>query len=121
MTSIPSFQAVVWVDHQNAQIMRFDADHVDVTKVSAHSHHTRQHASKVRTEHEFFGEICNEIAEVKAVLITGSTTGLSDFRHYVNKHYPQMISGIVGWEKVDGPTEGQLVAFARKYFTQHNL
>lgn len=45
------FHAVVWVDHQTAQVLQFDAEHVEASKVKAHVHHTAQHASGVRTDH----------------------------------------------------------------------
>ncbi len=48
------FHAVVWIDHQSAQVLQFDAEHVQASKVKAHSHHTPQHGSEVRTQHEFF-------------------------------------------------------------------
>jgi hypothetical protein len=34
------FHAVVWIDHQTAQVLQFDAEHVQAQKVKAHSHHT---------------------------------------------------------------------------------
>jgi hypothetical protein len=110
--------AVVWLDHHSAQLLQFDADHVQTQKVKAHSHHTRQHGSGVRTEHEFFGELCDTLDGVTEVLVTGSRTPQADFRHYVDKHCPALVPRIIGWETVDHPSEGQLLAFARKYFTR---
>lgn len=110
------FHAVVWIDHHEAKVVQFDAEQVQVQKVQAHRHDTRQHGSGVRTEHDFFGEVCDELAGVSQVVVTGSRTALSDFRHYVDKHRLVVSQQIVGWETVDHPTEGQLVAFARKYF-----
>lgn len=114
------FHAVLYIDHQNAQVLQFDEEHVRSQKVKAHSHHTRQHGSQVRTEHEFFAEVCDQLGEVKEVLVAGAHTAQADFRHYVEKHRPHVLPLIVGWETVDHPTEGQLVAFARKYFLAHD-
>ena len=74
------FHAVTWIDHQSAQVLKFDADEVRIQNVKTHTHHTRQHGSGVRTEHEFF----------------------------------------VGWEPEDHPTEGQLLALARKHFIKYD-
>ena len=63
------FHAVVWTDHQSAQVLQFDPEQVKVHKVKAHSHPTAQHGSQVRSEHEFFGELCDSldgIAEAEA-------------------------------------------------------
>ena len=50
-----SFHAVAHIDHESAQILQFDAEYVQSQKVKTHTHHTRQHGSDVRSEHEFFG------------------------------------------------------------------
>ena len=110
------FHAVVSISHVSAQVLQFDAEHVEVQKVQAHTHDTRQHKSQVRTEHEFFAEVCDALSEVREVLVTGSSTALSDFRHYVEKHRTPVALQIVGWENVDHRTDAQLVALARKFF-----
>jgi hypothetical protein len=70
----------------------------------------------VRTQHEFFGEVCQALDGIAEVLVTGSHTAIADFRHYADKHRPQTATRIVGYEVVDHPSENQLVALARKYF-----
>lgn len=113
-----TFHAVVWLDHQNAQVLQFDAEHVQAHKIKASHHYTRQHGSAVRSEHEFFGQVCDALAGIGEVLVTGSTTVLADFDHYVGKHRSAMAGRIVGRETVDHPTDPQLVALARKYFVK---
>ncbi|MEO8362465.1 MAG: hypothetical protein ABI672_20735 [Vicinamibacteria bacterium] len=115
-----TYHATVWLDHQTAQILQFDSEHVESQKVKARTDHTRQHGSTVRTEHEFFGEVCTALTGVAEILVTGSHTAQTDFRHYVEKHRPQLTPHIVGWETVDHPTEGQLLAMGRKYFVKHD-
>ena len=113
------FHAVVWIDHQSAQVLQFDAEEVLAQKVRAHTHPTAQHGSTVRSEHEFFGEVCNALDGIAEVMVTGSHTAIADFRHYVEKHQPQTAPRIVAYEVVDHPSENQLVALARKYFLEH--
>jgi stalled ribosome rescue protein Dom34 len=117
---MPHSHAVVRIDHQKAEVLQFDAEHLQAQTVKAHSDHTRQHGSGVRTEHEFFGEVCDALAGIGEVLITGPHTAQADFRRYVDKHRPAVAGQIVGWETVDHPSEGQLVALARKYFLAHD-
>jgi len=61
---MPLFHAVVWTDHQNAQVLQFDAEHVVAGKIKTHSYHTAQHGSAVRSEHEFFGHVCDALVGV---------------------------------------------------------
>jgi stalled ribosome rescue protein Dom34 len=110
------FHAVLWIDHHSAQLLQFDAEHVQASKIKAHTHHTRQHGSTVRTEHEFFGAVCDALPGIQEVLVAGSHQALADFKHYVEKHRAAVGKQIVGYETVDHPSENQLVAFARKYF-----
>jgi hypothetical protein len=112
------FHAVVWTDHQSAQVLQFDSEHVEVHKVKAHSHPTAQHRSGVRTEHEFFGALCDSLEGITEVLVTGSHTAIADLRHYLDKHRPHTAAHVVGYEVVDHPTEKQLVALARKFFLE---
>lgn len=114
------FHAVVWTDHHKAQVLQFDAEHVEAHKVKSQETRTRQHGSTVRSEHDFFSELCDAITGTPEVLITGSHTALADFKHYVGKHRPALSPHILGWEPVDHPTQGQLVAFARQYFLKRD-
>lgn len=115
-----TLHAVVWIDHHSAHILQFDRDHVQASRVQAHSHQTRQHGSAVRSEHEYFGGVCDALAGIHEVLMTGSHQAQADLRHYVEKHRPHLAQQIVGYETVDHPSENQLVALARKYFLKYD-
>ncbi len=114
------FHAVVWLDHHSANILQFDAEHVLAEKVKAHTHHTKQHGSAVRSEHEFFADVCDALAGIQEVLVVGSSTAQKDFQHYVEKHRATLLPSIVGYESVDHPSDKQLVALARQYFLKHD-
>ena len=117
---MPTIHAVVHVDHQSARVLQFDAEHVQSQKIKTHSHHTRQHGSAARSEHEFFGHVCDALAGIQEVLVVGSHTAQADFRHYADKHRPETARRIVGYETTDHPTENQLVAIARQYSLKYD-
>ncbi len=117
---MPSLHAVVHIDHQRAQVLQFDAEHVQSQKVKVHAHQTRQHGSAVRTGHEFFGQVCDALAGIQEVLVVGSHSGQADFRRYVDKHRPETARRIVAYETADHPTENQLVALAREFFLKYH-
>lgn len=118
---MPLFHAVVWTGHQSAQVIQFDAEQVLPQKLHSHSYDTAQHGSAVRSQHEFFGHVCDVLDGISQVLVTGSHTSIADFRHYADKHKPATAQHIIGYEIVDHPTDNQLVALARKAFDKHNL
>lgn len=115
-----TLHAVVFIDHTQAQVLQFDAEHVQAQKVKTHTHQTRQHGSAVRSEHEYFGQVCDALDGILEVLVTGSKTALADFKHYADKHRPEIAARIVGYETVDHPSENQLVALARRYFLKYD-
>ncbi|MET0517720.1 MAG: hypothetical protein ABW005_02685 [Burkholderiaceae bacterium] len=108
--------ALAWIDHQNAKILQFDAQDVEARKLRVHTHPTRQHGSGVRSEHEYFAAICDSLAPIGEVLVTGPRTAQSDFQHYVSKHRPALLPQIVGWEVADPASDAELVARGRRYF-----
>jgi stalled ribosome rescue protein Dom34 len=113
-------RVAVHIDHHKAEVLSLDADNVQIQKIKAHEHFTRQHGSEVRTEHEFFADVCKALAAGTDVLVVGSHTAQADFRHYVDKHQVGLAKNIVGWQTVDHPTEGQLLALVREFFIQHD-
>jgi len=117
---MPLFHAVVWLDHQQAKIHQFDQEKVETEKLKAHSHHTKQHGSAVRSEHEFYAEVCAALEGIKEILVVGSSTAQADFRHYVEKHRAALAPQVIGYEAVDHPSDKQLVAMARQYFLKYD-
>ncbi|RYF82868.1 MAG: hypothetical protein EOO29_05525 [Comamonadaceae bacterium] len=116
---MPLFHAVIWIDHHSAQVLQFDAAQVLAQQVREHNHSTRQHGSQVRTEHEFFGEVCAAAKGVPEVLVVGSHIALADFRHYVERHCAEMALRIVGWETAGRMSNAELVALARSWVREH--
>jgi len=114
------FHAVVWIDHHQAHIHEFDAEHALLRELRAHTRDTGQHHSEVRTQHEFFGQVCDALNDIPEMLVTGGHMAQADFKRYLEKHRPALASRIVGWETVDHPSDGQLVAAARKFFVAHD-
>ena len=114
---MPLSHAVAWISHHEAKVLQFSASVVFGESIREHVHYTRQHGSNVRSEHEFFAEACDALVGIKSVWVAGSHMAQADFRRYVDKHRPEMVRQIVGWETVNQPSEGQLIQMARKFFS----
>jgi stalled ribosome rescue protein Dom34 len=108
--------AVVMIDHNHAQVLQFDAEHLQSQKIKSHGQHTRQHGNVVRTEHEFFSEVCDALGGIAEIIVTGGHTAQADFKHYIGKHRPALMKQIAGWETINRPSEAQLLALAKKHF-----
>lgn len=112
--------AVIWMDHERARVLHLDSATEENRTIRAHHHYTRQHASGVRTEHEFFAQVCDALDGVSEVLVTASGQVQAAYRHYVGKHRPALEPRIAGWETVDHPSDAELIALAKKYFVRHD-
>lgn len=115
-TPMSHIHAVVWLDHQHAQVLKFNTDTVQAQTVKAHAHPTRQHGSAVRDGHAFFGAVCAALAGPTELLVTGGHTTQADFKHYLDQHRPALLPLVKGWQTVDHPSENQLLALARQFF-----
>ena len=115
---MPFSRAVVLIDRRSAQVLKFDAILAQTEKVKTHTHHTRQHSQNMRSEEDFFGEVCDELDGIAQVVVTGSDTAQYGFRHYMDQYCPAVKQQVVGWETANHPSEGQLLAFARKHFVK---
>jgi len=112
----------VWIDHQEAKIYHVDAANIDATSVHAPGRHVHRHPT-VTAEHNhpadlqhFWKDVVHALEGVEEILIVGPGTAKLQLIKYVHKHQPLLEPKIIGVETVDHPTDGQLVAYARKYF-----
>jgi hypothetical protein len=106
--------AVIHLTHQAAHAIEFDDESSRATNLAQHVHATRQHGSAVRSEHEYFGAVCDLLDEFPRAVVAGGHTILADFQHYLVKHRSRTVDRIAAYEVVDHPTDNQLVALARK-------
>lgn len=105
--------AVVHIDQRFARVLRFDRMQVQEKTVCADQQYTRRYGYVVRSEHEFFGDVCNEIDGVADVLLTGTRAAVTRFRSHVGKHRPRMAERLTGEAVIDHAGAGELLALAR--------
>jgi hypothetical protein len=116
---------VVWVDHREARIFHLDGLHgreISSESLSAPAQHLHRHESRV-AEHphpadalHFDAAIADALAGSEAILIVGPSTAKLELTRHLHKRAPAIEAKVVGVETVDHPTDGQIVAYARKYF-----
>lgn len=116
------YHAVVWIDHHEARIFHFDA--IDVDQLMLHPENPTMHihhkANTIGSGHEtlddkFLHEVTNAVADAGAILIAGPGTAKTELMNHIKRHDPKVLKNILGVETVDHPSDGQLVAQARKF------
>ena len=123
------YHAIVWIDHREARVFHFNVAEVDRIVLhpqnpTRHIHHKANsigsgHAAE---DHDFLQRVAEAIADAGAVLITGPANAKTELVKHIERHAPALNARIAGVETVDHPTDGELVANARKYFkTDHQM
>ena len=115
--------AVVWIDHREARVLEFNPTDEEERVLRPHDRiaHIHHHANTIGSGHaaedqKFLHQVAESLAGVKAVLVTGPANAKLELVKHIEKHDPQLAKIIAGVEALDHPTDGELVAHARRYF-----
>jgi stalled ribosome rescue protein Dom34 len=117
------YHALVWIDHREAKVFHFDAEHnKEVVVRNAHAHQNLHHKANsgdsghVSVDKEYLRRVVAELANAGAILIVGPGSAKTELRTFVQDSRPDVAAKIHGVEALDHPTEGQLLAYGRKFF-----
>jgi stalled ribosome rescue protein Dom34 len=114
---------IVWIDHEQARIFRFDA--TDVNSATIRSSHPHEHihhkansgdSGHVGVDKAFLRRVGEALSQAESILITGPASAKKELAAYLKRDQPSVASKIVGIEALDHPSDGELLAFARKFF-----
>ena len=126
--TIHHFHAVVWIDHHEARVFHFSPNDAEKRVLHPDNPHVHIHhkANSIGSGHagedqNFFEAVAKAIADAGAVLITGPANAKTELVKHISAHEPQLMKIITGIETVDHPSDGALVAHARKYFKTEDL
>ena len=115
--------AVVWIDHREARVLSFNPSDEEERVVRPHDPiaHIHHHANSIGSGHaaedqKFLHDVALALEGVKAALITGPANAKNELIKHIEQHDPQLAKIIAGVESLDHPTDGELVAHARRYF-----
>ena len=122
------YHAVIWIDHREARVFHFSPK--DVERLVVHPEHPTKHihhkansigSGHAAADHEYLKAVVESVADAGAVLITGPANAKTELIKHIHQHDPRMMKVIAGVETVDHPSDGALVAYARKYFKTADL
>ncbi|HMS81033.1 MAG TPA: translational machinery protein [Burkholderiaceae bacterium] len=115
--------AVVWLDHREAKVVDFSVDEKHVVNVHHKGGHRQVHhkAGSPGSGHsaddgQFYDAIVAALDDAQEVLVTGPGNAKVAFRDHVAKRHAALAKRVVGVETLDHPSEGELLAYARRYF-----
>lgn len=115
--------AVVWIDHQHATVIDFSVDDKHVAIVEREGGQRQVHrrsgtpgSGKPAPDHHFFDEVTAALGNAREILVVGPGSAKLEFRKDLDARHKAVAGRVVGVESADHPTEGELLAYARKYF-----
>jgi hypothetical protein len=117
--------AVVWIDHHEAKIFRFDTEvsqathHVIRDEASPpHLHHKANSigSGHVPVNHGYLEKVAVDISDAKAILIVGPSSAKHEFYKQLEQHHHDLLDLVVGVETLDHPGDGPLLAHAAQSF-----
>jgi stalled ribosome rescue protein Dom34 len=114
-----TFHAVVWMDHTQAHVLMFDKEHVEAQRIKARHQHTPKHGH-VGADKDFFKQIATTLDGVTEVLLTGPANAKIEFRDWCKHNAHAVDKSVVDVVNTDHPTDAQVVAMARQYFTKYD-
>jgi stalled ribosome rescue protein Dom34 len=117
------YHALVWIDHKEAHVMHISPDDVEKSVIHPHKPHHKLH-SRVGTlgsgrtpeSQEYFHQVLQALAGASEILVVGPAQAKLELIKHMHAHDLAMANKVLGVETVDHPSDGQLVAYARKYF-----
>ena len=117
------YHAVVWIDHHEARVFHFSSSAADVVVVhpdhpTRHIHHKANtigsgHASE---DQHFLQSVADALGDASAILITGPANEKTELVNHIARHAPALKAKIRGVEALDHPSDGEILALARKFF-----
>jgi stalled ribosome rescue protein Dom34 len=121
-----SLHAAVWIDHNEAKIFHVDDETLDADVIRPRKHLSRHPTQTAERSHpadeqHFFHEVAAAVESAREILVVGPGKAKLEFIKHVQKHDHALEPKIIGVETVDHPTDGQLVAFVRRYFRAADL
>jgi len=115
---------VIWLDHSEAHIITFTREAADKA-IIIHAPNRREHqhhkadtvgSGKAAEHPEYYNAIVEKVRDIREWLVVGPANAKLAFVKHVAKAHHALNDHLIGVETVDHPTDGQLLAHARKYF-----
>ena len=116
---------VVWLDHAEAHVIHFNRDASESELLKTHSTHPHLHAKsghlgsgRAAENAPYFDDIAAAVKDSSEILIIGPGSEKLELMKRLSKHHPQVAEKVLSVESVDHPSDGQILAYARKYFAK---
>jgi stalled ribosome rescue protein Dom34 len=121
------FHSIIWIDHHQAKVFRFNASDLERDVIRPHDPtvHLHHKANAVGSGHapvdkDFFRRVTESVSQAGAIMIVGPANAKAELAAFIAAHAPHLSARVSIVEAVDHPSDGELVALARKFFAAND-
>jgi hypothetical protein len=126
MPTVPSdaaghAHAIVWIDHREAHVVRFNADAADEkTVLAAHAaHHLHSKAGSASGTHAhgdpaFFRDVAVALKGVREFILGGPASAKAEFVKHLHREAPALVEALVAIKTMERVSDGELLAEGRR-------
>jgi len=122
-TMTEHFHFLVWIDHQIAKIINFNSEESNICFVRSgrgaqHLHHKANagDSGHVGIDTDFLKQVTHALQAAGAIMVTGPASAKNELVTYIHREHPELAKRLSGVAALDHPTDGELLAFGRKFF-----
>jgi stalled ribosome rescue protein Dom34 len=115
--------AIIWIDHAQARVIRFDRETSSTRVVHPHGGipHLHHKANSIDAGHlpedqDYLHAVAQVIAEVDSVLVTGPANAKLELLKHLERHDAQLAARVSAVQTSDHPTDGELLDLGRRHY-----
>lgn len=101
--------AALWLDHHAATLVYFGALE-EASETRHFKHPANDHLEA------FYRQLAGELKDAREILVMGPGQAKGEFVKYLKDHAPATAKAVMEVVAADHPSDGQILAQARKYF-----
>ena len=117
------YHALIWIDHHEARIFQFNETQSDRTTVHSSKPHQHLHhhanagdSGHAPIDHAFLERIAQAVMQAGAILITGPANAKKELASHIAARHPDLYQRISAIQTLDHPSDGEMLALARRFF-----
>ena len=116
---------VVWVTSDEVKVMTMGEDKPEIYRKHGVRHFQeslgRNHTKAQDDTEHFMHEVAKHLeTEPARILLVGPAQAKTRLKNHIELEHPKVAKNVVGVETMDKATDGQILHFARDFFTKLN-
>lgn len=117
------YHALVWLDHRVAKVFHFNEEHSDRETVNSNHPHQNLHhkanaggSGHAPVDKDYLERVTQTLSKSGAILVVGPGSAKTELHTHIKNVHPQIAAKISAVEAIDHPSDGALLAHARRFF-----